>query len=69
MPHTATLKSSAGIAAPPAEFDRGVVWITALLLGMGLVMVYSASIAIAEAGRNTGYQPMHYLIRHAIFPS
>ena len=67
MPHTATLKSSAGVAAPPAEFDRGVVWITALLLGMGLVMVYSASIAIAEAGRNTSYQPMHYLIRHAIF--
>ena len=39
MPHTATLKSSAGVAAPPAELERGVVWLTALVLGMGLVMV------------------------------
>lgn len=66
---TATLRSRATNvgATPPAEFDRSLVWVTALLLGLGLVMVYSASIGIAEAGRHTGYQPLHYLIRHAIF--
>jgi cell division protein FtsW len=30
-------------------------------------MVYSSSIAIAEASRATGHQPMYYLVRHAIF--
>ena len=50
---TATLRSRATNvgATPPAEFDRSLVWVTALLLGLGLVMVYSASIGIAEAGR------------------
>ena len=51
----------------PSEFDRTVVWITVLLLALGAVMVYSASIAIAEAGRSTGNQPSYYLVRHLVF--
>jgi cell division protein FtsW len=50
-----------------AEYDRVLVWCTILLLGLGIVMVYSASIAIAEGGRSTGYQPTFYLVRHALF--
>jgi cell division protein FtsW len=53
-------------AAVP-EYDRGLVWCTLLLLALGIVMVYSASIAIAEGGRSTGYQPTYYLVRHAFF--
>lgn len=53
--------------APLADYDQILVWITIVLLGLGLVMVYSASIAIAEGSRATGFQPMHYLARHAIF--
>ncbi len=53
--------------SPPAEFDRTLVWLTLLLLGLGMVMVYSASIAIAEAGRATGNQATFYLTRHAVF--
>lgn len=49
------------------EYDRMLVWLTVLLLGLGIVMVYSSSIAIAEGGRNTGYQPTYYLLRHTIF--
>ena len=52
---------------PMAEYDQGLVWITLLLLGIGMVMVYSASIAIAEGSRSTGHQPMYYLMRHAVF--
>ncbi len=63
---TATLKMHTAPSAV-AEFDHSVVWITILLLALGLVMVYSASIAIAEAGRSTGQQSMYYLMRHAIF--
>jgi cell division protein FtsW len=50
-----------------AEFDRVVVWLTVLLLGLGMVMVYSASIAIAEAGRASGNQQTYYLMRHMMF--
>jgi len=50
-----------------AAFDESLVWATVLLLGLGLVMVYSASIAIAEAGRQTGFDAQHYLLRHAGF--
>lgn len=49
------------------EYDRTLVWCTVLLLALGVVMVYSASIAIAEGGRSTGYQPTYYLVRHALF--
>jgi cell division protein FtsW len=51
----------------PPEYDRALVWCVILLLGLGVVMVYSASIAIAEGGRSTGYQPMFYLTRHVLF--
>ena len=50
-----------------AEYDQGLVWAVILLLGLGLVMVYSASIAIAEGSRVTGQQPMYYLMRQALF--
>ena len=37
------------------------------LLAIGLVMVYSASIAIAEAARYTGNNGEYYLIRQGVF--
>ena len=52
---------------PRAEYDRVLMWLTLLLLALGLVMVYSASIATAEAARMTGNQPTYYLLRHGIF--
>lgn len=51
----------------PSEVDVTLLWSTLLLLFFGMVMVYSASIAIAEAGRFTGNQPAYYLMRHAVF--
>jgi cell division protein FtsW len=50
-----------------ADYDTVLTWIIAGLLSLGLVMVYSASIATAEAGKFTGYQPAYYLVRQAIF--
>ena len=52
---------------PLAEYDQNLVWATALLLGLGLVMVYSASIAISEGSRVTGHQATYFLLRHALF--
>ena len=52
---------------PAAEYDRTLVCVVATLLGLGLVMVYSASIAIAEGSRGTGHQAGYYLFRHGLY--
>ena len=52
---------------PQAQFDELLIWVLIALLTLGLVMVYSASIATAEAGKFTGYQPAYYLLRHGAF--
>jgi cell division protein FtsW len=49
------------------EYDRVLVWASIVLLALGLIMVYSASIAIAEGSRSTGHQPGYFLVRHALF--
>lgn len=51
----------------PAQYDHALLWGGVLLLALGLVMVYSSSIAIAEGSRITGHQPTYYLMRHAAF--
>lgn len=48
-------------------YDRGLLWAVLILLGIGLVMVFSASIAIAESEKAVGYNSHYYLIRQAIF--
>jgi len=53
--------------SPAAEYDRTVLWTSLLLLVTGLVMVYSASIATAEASKFTGHQSTYFLVRHALF--
>lgn len=50
-----------------AEIDYALLWSILGLLFGGLVMVYSASIAIAEGGRFTNHQPAYYLVRHGVF--
>jgi cell division protein FtsW len=52
---------------PQAQFDELLIWALIGLLTIGLVMVYSSSIATAEANKYTGYQPTYYLMRHGIF--
>ncbi|OYY48537.1 MAG: putative lipid II flippase FtsW, partial [Methylophilales bacterium 28-44-11] len=49
------------------NYDQMLLWVTLILLGIGLVMVYSASIAIAEADKATGHQTTYYLIRQSFF--
>ncbi len=49
------------------ELDLVLIWSSLALLLLGLVMVYSASIATAEGSRFTGFQANYFLIRHAVF--
>uniref|UniRef100_UPI00406D3ABB putative lipid II flippase FtsW n=1 Tax=Rhodoferax sp. GW822-FHT02A01 TaxID=3141537 RepID=UPI00406D3ABB len=45
-------------------FDQPLVWVTVSLLLWGLVMVYSASIAMPDNPRFANYAHTHFLIRH-----
>ena len=48
------------------DFDQVLIWSVLLLLSIGLIMIYSASIAIAEA--QFGVDRAHYyLLRHSSF--
>jgi cell division protein FtsW len=47
--------------------DQALVWTAVLLAAIGLVMVYSASVAMAEAERFTGFRPHYFLARHGIY--
>ncbi|HEY5365625.1 MAG TPA: putative lipid II flippase FtsW [Casimicrobiaceae bacterium] len=49
------------------DYDVSLAWTAMLMLAIGLVMVYSASIATAEASAYTGFRAWYYLTRHAAF--
>ena len=51
----------------PAEVDLTLLWSSLILLLIGMVMVYSASIAFAEEGHFTGNRSAYFLIRHGVF--
>ncbi len=48
-------------------YDATLAWSALLLLAIGVVMVYSSSIAMAESSAHTGYRAWYFLARHAIF--
>jgi cell division protein FtsW len=60
-------RSAAGIRQAVAEYDAGLLWSALLLLTLGLIMVYSSSIAMAEASRFTGGRANYFLLRHLLF--
>lgn len=64
-PASRALSRSALESTSVQRFDAALVWMTALLLGLGLVMVYSASIAILERRDPTGGSATFYLVRQS----
>jgi cell division protein FtsW len=46
--------------------DQSVVWVVVALLLWGMVMVYSASIAMPDNPRFSRYEHTHFLLRHVI---
>jgi len=59
------LSSRDKVSSP--TYDQSLLWVTLILLGIGLVMVYSASIALAEADKATGHQSTYFLVRQSIY--
>ena len=62
----ATRRAETG-SVPTREmgFDQPLIWVAVALLAWGLVMVYSASIAMPENPRFARYTPTYFLVRHA----
>jgi cell division protein FtsW len=51
-------------ASGVSQYDLPLIWVTAVLLLFGLVMVYSASIALPDSSRFANLRTTHYLTRH-----
>ena len=49
-----------------SDFDHALIWVVVALLAWGLVMVYSASIALPDNPRFSKYLPTHFLTRHVV---
>ena len=47
-------------------FDQGLLWCVVALLSLGLVMVYSASVALPDSPKYARYSPTFFLGRHAL---
>ncbi|NQW92759.1 MAG: FtsW/RodA/SpoVE family cell cycle protein, partial [Polaromonas sp.] len=47
-------------------FDQALVWVTVALLMFGLVMVYSASVAMPDNPKFARYAHTHFLMRHVL---
>ncbi len=46
--------------------DQALIWVTVALLAWGLIMVYSASIAMPENPKFSRYTHTHFLLRHGV---
>ena len=62
MIYQASISNEKGIS----DFDPGLIWSAIFLLSLGLIMVYSASISIAETSRGDGYAA-YFLVRQGIY--
>ncbi|MBI1890033.1 MAG: putative lipid II flippase FtsW [Burkholderiales bacterium] len=49
------------------EYDQPLVWVVVLLMLIGMVMVYSASIALPDSNKYANYKNYHFLVRQAAF--
>jgi len=49
-----------------AGFDQALLWVTVALLMWGLVMVYSASVAMPDNPKFARYAHTHFVVRHMV---
>ena len=55
-----------GVDSAQHGFDQALVWVVLSIMTCGLVMVYSASIALPDNPRFANYAQHHFVLRHAI---
>jgi cell division protein FtsW len=54
-----------GLVSPVRDYDLTLIWAALALMLFGMVMVYSASIALPDSARFANLRHTHYLSRHA----
>jgi len=67
VPVRATGWGRAAAPSPVQRLDQALLWMTVALLAFGLVMVYSASVAMPDNPKFARYSHDHFLVRHAAF--
>src|SRR6478735_3657776 len=60
------VSTSAGQPTKMQGVDLTLIWVVLALMALGLLMVYSASIAMPDNPRFAKYQPTHFLTRHIV---
>jgi len=60
------IKVGSGQPARLQGFDQALVWVVIALLAAGMVMVYSASVALPDNPKFARYTPTHFLSRQMI---
>ena len=66
-PRAGVLARDAAVPGRVQAFDQPLLWVTVALLAFGLVMVYSASIAMPDNPKFGRYAHTYFLTRHAFF--
>jgi cell division protein FtsW len=61
------VSGSSGRPTPVSGFDQSLAWVVTALLALGLVMVYSASVAMHDNPKFANYPPAYFLGRQAMF--
>jgi cell division protein FtsW len=61
------LTSGRARASKMMEYDQPLVWVTLLLMLLGMVMVYSASISLPDSPKFANYKNTYFVQRQAIF--
>ena len=64
---TTRLTAIGAVPTRAQGFDQALAWVTVVLLLWGLVMVYSASIAMPDNPRFAKYTHTYFLVRHAMW--
>lgn len=54
------------VAVRELGFDQPLLWVVVALMAWGLVMVYSASIALPDNPRFANYAQIHFVLRHGV---
>ncbi|HZW74942.1 MAG TPA: putative lipid II flippase FtsW [Caldimonas sp.] len=67
MPVREWISVDPGQPARLSSFDRTLVCVVVALLALGLVMVYSASVAMPDNPKFARYTPTYFLSRHLLF--
>ena len=60
-------RQSSSTPASVLGFDQALLWVVVALLAWGLVMVYSASIAMPDNPRFARYTNSYFLTRHVMW--